>query len=137
MVQKVDEITTGIKNNEAELNKLLGLRGKNKIGISVGKDGVYFTRTFEANNNPAYLRKIKNVLKDKSSDAEFVAKVANARQYFLSKGVKQDDVDGVIEEVVTKLAKEDKSIINDIFGGSSLQALLGEAAAKVLRLERT
>jgi hypothetical protein len=136
MVQKVDEITTGIKNNEAELNKLLGLRGKNKIGISVGKDGVYFTRTFEANNNTAYLRKIKDVLKDKSSDAEFVAKIANARQYFLSKGVKQDDVDGVIEEVVTKLAKEDKSVINDIFGGSSMQARLGEGAAKVLRARK-
>ena len=136
MVQKVDEITTGIKNNEAELNKLLDLRGKNQIGLSVGKDGLYFTRTFEANNNPSYLRKIKNVLKDKSNDAEFIAKVANARQYFLSKGIKQEDVDGVIEEVVTKLAKEDKSVINDIFGGSSMQARLGEGSAKVLRTRK-
>ena len=132
VVQKVDEITTGIKNNEAELSKLLDLSGKNQLGLSVGKDGIYFTRTFEASNNPAYLRRIKKVLKDKSSDAEFVSKVAEARKYFLSKGVKQEDVDGVIEEVVSRLTKEDKSVINDIFGGSSMRSRLGEGAAKVL-----
>jgi hypothetical protein len=136
MVQKVDEITTGIKNNEAELNKLLGLRGKNQIGISVGKDGVYFTRTFEANNNPAYLKRIIKALDDKSSDAEFIAKIANARQYFLSKGVKQNDVDAVIEEIVTNLTKADKSIISDIFGGASMQAKLGKKAVKVLRTRK-
>ena len=133
MVQKVDDLKQTIKTNEKDINDLMGLTGDNRIGLSMGEDGVYFTRTFEANNNPAYLRKIKNVLKDKSTDAEFVSKVANARNYFLSKGVKQEDVDGVIEEVVSKLAKEDQGIIQDIFGGSSVKGLLGEAATKTLR----
>jgi hypothetical protein len=133
MVQKVDELKQTIKTNEKDINDLMGLTGDNRIGLSMGEDGVYFTRTFEANNNPAYLKKIKDVLKDKSTDAEFVSKVANARNYFLSKGVKQDDVDGLIEEVVSKLAKEDKGIIQDIFGGSSVKGLLGEAATKTLR----
>lgn len=133
MVQKVDDLKQTIKTNEKDINDLMGLTGDNRIGLSMGEDGVYFTRTFEANNNPAYLRKIKNVLKDKSTDSEFVSKVANARNYFLSKGVKQEDVDGVIEEVVSKLAKEDQGIIQDIFGGSSVKGLLGEAATKTLR----
>ena len=133
MVQKVDDLKQTIKTNEKDINDLMGLTGDNRIGLSMGEDGVYFTRTFEANNNPAYLRKIKNVLKDKSTDSEFVSKVANARNYFLSKGVKQEDVDGVIEEVVSKLAKEDQGIIQDIFGGSSIKGLLGEAATKTLR----
>jgi len=133
MVQKVDDLKQTIKTNEKDINDLMGLTGDNRIGLSMGEDGVYFTRTFEANNNPAYLNKIKDVLKDKSTDAEFVSKVANARNYFLSKGVRQEDVDGVIEEVVSKLAKEDQGIIQDIFGGSSVKGLLGEAATKTLR----
>ncbi|MEK9895015.1 MAG: hypothetical protein VW518_01130 [Burkholderiaceae bacterium] len=133
MVQSVDKLKQTIRDNESSINDLLGLSGKDRIGVSMGKDGVYFTRTFEANNNPAYLRKIKEVIKDKSTDAKFVSKVSNARNYFLKTGVEKDRVDGLIEKLVTKLSGEDKGIIQDIFDGIGKGSPATEKAIQTLR----
>lgn len=54
-----------IVNKEAEINKLLGLTGKDKIGLGFNNGDVYFTRMFEANNNPTYLKQIQKALKGK------------------------------------------------------------------------
>ena len=129
------KLTGQIKANEADINDGLGLTGKNRIGLSFGPDGIYFTRSFEAANNPQYYTKIKNALQNKDPDPIFVSKVDNARQYFISKGVKPQDVDGLIEEVVSKLSKEDTSIIGGIFDGlgSKAKSASAGAAVKVLK----
>ena len=124
-----------IKANEADINSMLGLTGKNRIGLSFGPEGIYFTRSFEAANNPQYYTKIKNALDNKNPDPVFVSKVDNARQYFISKGVKPQDVDGLIEEVVSKLSKKDTSIIGGIFDGlgSKAKSASASAAVKILK----
>ena len=127
-----------IKANEVDINNGLGLTGNNRIGLSFGPDGIYFTRSFEAANNPKYYKKIQNALENKDPDPIFVAKVDNARQYFISKGVKRQDVDGLIEEVVSKLSKstEDTAILGGIFDGLGNKAKSASASAAVKVLKK-
>ena len=130
--EAVDKLKLNIKQNEDKINDLLGLKGDARIGIGQGPDGIYFTRSFESSLNPSYLKKIKKALKGEKVDAEFLNKVNNARTYFLQKGVPENEVDGVIEAAVTKLAKDDKTIIDNILEGTLKSSSSPTVGSRVL-----
>lgn len=114
-----------IKENEDTINGYLNLPKGKELGFGRKNGEMYLTRTFLSNNDPSYLKKIRNALDGKKVDAEFVSKVENARQYLRAntKGVVDDDtIDGMIKAMVTRLAKPSEadpilnlgSIIDDI-----------------------
>ena len=129
-VNLVGGISRLIKSNEAEINGLLGLKGKNKIGLGHGPDGFYLTRFYEASNNPSYLKKIRKALDSKGSDIDFIRKVENARSYFREKGVEANQIDGLIESMVLRLSKEDRGLLDNIFEGHGSQL---DKSLKVLK----
>mgnify|MGYP003133600752 CR=1 FL=1 len=130
-VSKVDSIKKLSSSNESEINNLLGLKGKHKIGFNHGKDGFYLTRFYEASNNPTYLKNIRKALDGSNSvDTKFIGKVENARDYFRNKGIPENNIDGVIESMVLRLSKEDRGLLDNIFEGHGQQA---DQALRVLK----
>ena len=130
-VTKVDSIKKLISSNESEINNLLGLKGKHKIGFNHGKDGFYLTRFYEASNNPTYLKNIRKALDGSNSvDTNFIGKVENARNYFRNKGIPENNIDGVIESMVLRLSKEDRGLLDNIFEGHGQKA---DQALRVLK----
>ena len=105
-----------IVNKEAEINKLLGLTGKDKIGLGFNNGDVYFTRMFEAVNNPTYLKQIQKALKGEKVDSSFISKVENAKNYLRNKGVPEDELEGTIMGMVTRLsgAKEEGLFLSNL-----------------------
>jgi len=98
-----------IGDNEEKINDLLGLTGEERLGFARKGNKMYLTRTFEANNNVAYLKRIKRALRGEL-DGEFLSKVDGARKHIRSKlhkdsDISDDEINGMIEYLVTRLAK--------------------------------
>ena len=139
--KKADEIKRIISNNEAKINKMLGLKGENKIGLGFNDGDVYFTRTFEANNNPAYLKKILKATKGEKVDADFIRRVEGARVYFRNNGWKNatnEELDGAIVHLVRRLSGEEGSLVRKIWetGDGGIDQGLAKQAAKVLKARK-
>ena len=145
--RKADEIKDIITRNESKINSMLGLKGNDKIGLGFNDGDVYFTRTFEANNNPAYLKKIIKATefnpkdKGKKVDADFIKKVEDARAYFRKKGWKNatnDELDGAIVHLVKRLSGDEQSLIRKMWdeGDSGLDKGIASQAAKILRKKK-
>ena len=139
--KKADEIKRIISNNEAKINKMLGLKGENKIGLGFNDGDVYFTRTFEANNNPAYLKKILKATKDEKVDADFIRRVEGARVYFRNNGWKNatnEELDGAIVHLVRRLSGEEGSLVRKIWetGDGGIDQGLAKQAAKILKARK-
>tara|TARA_R110000751_G_scaffold289367_1_gene395591 strand:+ start:505 stop:4611 length:4107 start_codon:yes stop_codon:yes gene_type:complete len=143
---KADQIKKLITTNESKINDMLGLSGENKIGLGFNGGDTYFTRTFEANNNPAYLDMIQKAMegtlkRNVPKNADFITKVENARTYFRSNGMSKatdEELDGAIMQLVKKLSGEDKGIVSKILDGTEGRAFKGLAsqAAKVLKTRK-
>ena len=117
----LNKARVAIEDNEGQLNKLLGIEGTDAaLGLN-RKDGqLYISRTLLANNDPRYLARIQEILKDgkvsrmaglgkdKKLTAEFLAKVEGARKDLrkvVDSDVTDDQIDNIIEEMVKRLAK--------------------------------
>jgi len=124
-----------IVNKEAEINKLLGLTGKDKIGLGFNNGDVYFTRMFEANNNPTYLKQIQKALKGKKVDSSFISKVEGARNYLRGKKVPEAEIDGTIAAMVRRLSgTKEEGLLSNMFEGMSKEIEgVSSRAAQVLR----
>ena len=147
----VEEKRRLIMSNESKIKDLLGIDGE--LGLAANKEGgVYFTRTFEANNNPAYLKRVRNALSGRASDdpvdAEFLGKIQRARTYFddlipedtvarlAQEGqtvTRQQVIDGVIESEVSKLSKENRSVLSSIFQGAPIPKGASQEIVKIMR----
>jgi len=146
--KKADEIKTLIADNEYKINKMLGLKGKNQVGLGFNDGDVYFTRSFEANNNPKFLKEINKAIEGESMDADFIRRVEGARRYFRSLNVNKDgtpsmtddEVDGAIKVLVQRLAgkSDDSSLINKIWNDADGNQIsnLSNQAAKVLKARK-
>jgi hypothetical protein len=146
MIEAAALVRRTIDANEAKINKLLGLTGDDKIGLGFKKGEVYFTRSFEAVNNPSYLKQIKTALEFKGTgedwvklyDSDFLAKVQNARNYLKENGVPEKDIDNTISSMVANLSGSDgKSLLSDMFKNVSNTEGLTSRAAQVLRKRKT
>ena len=124
-----------IVNKEAEINKLLGLTGKDKIGLGFNNGDVYFTRMFEAVNNPTYLKQIQKALKGKKVDSSFISKVEGARNYLRGKGVPEAEIDGTIAAMVRRLSgSKEEGLLSNMFEGMAVELdAVSSRAAQVLR----
>ena len=100
---QADIVKATIANKESQLNKLLGLTGKDKVGLGFNNGDVYFTRMFEAVNNPTYLKQIQKALKGEKVDSSFIAKVEGAKNYLRDKGVPEEEIESTIMAMVTRL----------------------------------
>jgi hypothetical protein len=123
-----------IVNKEAEINKLLGLTGKDKIGLGFNNGDVYFTRMFEANNNPTYLKQIQKALKGKKVDSSFVTKVEGAKSFLRSKGVPEEELDSTIVTMVRRLSgSKEEGLLSNMFEGMAVEVnAVSSKAAQVL-----
>jgi hypothetical protein len=137
-----------ITENEEKINNLLGLTGKERLGFTREGKHMYLTRTFEANNNVAYLKRIKRALEEDKPkhwgkvDAEFITKVAEARKHIRNNLHKDSDlsdkeVDGMIEYLVTRLAKPKETefilSVTNILDNIVTKDKLGSAASLILK----
>ena len=135
---KLDGFKATIVNNESRINDLLGLSGKDRIGLGFNNGTVYLTRTFEANNNPGYLRNVLKYTKGKTNKKvteKFEERVEGAREHFKKKFPKasEDELDGIIVHLVQRLSSADAPIIRNIwegFGGAGTG--IGSQVTKVL-----
>ena len=135
---KLDSFKATIVNNESRINDLLGLSGKDRIGLGFNNGTVYLTRTFEANNNPGYLRNVLKYTKGKTNKKvteKFEERVEGAREHFKKKFPKasEDELDGIIVHLVQRLSSADAPIIRNIwegFGGAGTG--IGSQVTKVL-----
>lgn len=145
--KKADQIKDIITRNESNINRMLGLKGDKQIGLGFNDGDVYFTRTFEANNNPAYLKKIIKATefnpkdKGKKIDADFIKKVEDARVYFRNNGWKdatKDELDGAIVHLVRRLSGDEQSLIRKMWdeGDVGLDSGIASQAAKVLKQKK-
>ena len=135
---KLDGFKATIVNNESKINDLLGLSGKDRIGVGFNNGTVYITRTFEANNNPGYLRNVLKYTKGKASKKvteKFEERIEGAREYFKKKFPKagEDEIDGLIVHLVQRLSSADAPILRNIWEGfNSGGSGMGSQAMKVL-----
>jgi len=118
VLEALEEVGKNISANEDKLNKVLGLKGKKKLGVNRDKGKFYITRSFEAVNNPAYLEKIREAVsagvdetKRAKVDADFLAKVDDAREAIrkVSPNMKAENVDDTIVHMVRRLSGETES----------------------------
>ena len=128
-----NEIKEYIKKNEETFNIAAGLEGQSKLGIGHKNGEAYFTRFYEAENNPAYLELVKKALYSKEGDkitwskaksSEIINRVTNMRKQLEKKGVPVEKHDEVILGIVKNLAKGE----NDLFTDAVV-----EASTKVVR----
>ena len=128
-----NEIKEYIKKNEETFNIAAGLEGQSKLGIGHKNGEAYFTRFYEAENNPAYLELVKKALYAKEGDkitwskaksSEIINRVTNMRKQLEKKGVPVEKHDEVILGIVKNLAKGE----NDLFTDAVV-----EASTKVVR----
>ena len=138
---QIDEFRNIVESNEARINQDLGLTGSNALGVGFKDSGeIYITRAFESTDNPAYLKKIRNVLLGRTEntpvDASFIDRVNKARDYLLQQitsdpsstkakeflalsGAEQKaQLDYAIEKMVMNLSGDNKSFIKNIIDGS-------------------
>ena len=133
-----------ITENEEKINNLLGLTGDERLGFTREGQHMYLTRTFEANNNVAYLKRIQRALRGdkprrwRKLDAEFLTKVKKAKDYIRSKNsdLSNDEVDGMIEYLVTRLSKpkETEFILSatNLLDNLVMKEQVGSAASLIL-----
>ena len=140
MLEQVNKLKTTISNKESEINKLLGLSEKDKIGLGFNKGEVYFTRMFEASNNPKYLKEIKKALEyvpwsGKKVNTTFLSKIENARNMLRKQGVEEKDLNGTIMTIVERLSgKESGGLLNNLFENMAVEVgKTSSKAAQVLR----
>ena len=125
-----NEIKEYIKKNEETFNIAAGLEGQSKLGVGHKNGEAYFTRFYEAENNPAYLQQIRNALSgdrvtwSKAKSSEIINRVNNMRDQLGKRGVAAEDQDEVILGIVKNLAKGE----NDLFTDAVV-----EASTKVVR----
>jgi len=132
---QADIIKATIANKESQLNKLLGLTGKDKIGLGFNNGDVYFTRMFEAVNNPTYLKQIQKALKGEKVDSSFIAKVEGARNFFRGKGVPEEEIDGAIAVMVRRLSgTKEEGLLSNMFEGMAKE--VGETSSKAAQVLR-
>ena len=121
MKAAADEFRKFIPSNEKLINRAAGFKGNARLGIQ-HKDGeVYFTRFYEAENNPAYLRKIRNAIQGKGfawgkeADPVIKKKIEDMREYLDDIGIKDKNVqDGQMEAMLRSLAKSDGDLFTDV-----------------------
>jgi len=130
-IKVADEIKEYIKKNEETFNIAAGLKGKNKLGFGQKEGEAYFTRFYEAENNPAYLQQIRNALSgdrvtwSKAKSSEIINRVNNMRDQLGKQGVESaQEQDRVILAMVKNLAKGE----NDLFTDAVV-----EASTKIVR----
>jgi hypothetical protein len=140
MLEQVNKLKTTISNKESEINKLLGLSEKDKIGLGFNKGEVYFTRMFEASNNPKYLKEIKKALgyvpwSGKKVNTTFLSKIENAKNMLRNQGVEEKDLNGTIMTIVERLSgKESGGLLNNLFENMAVEVgKTSSKAAQVLR----
>lgn len=156
---KLDEVRNLIETNQATLNSELGLTGKKQLGVDYKNGQIYLTRTFEATDNPEYLKSIRKALEGKSDpvvDAEFIAKVDNARTYLrnlmvsnpnsvsakmfsmLTPEQQASKIDSTIYDMVQNLSGENKTLVTKLLDGTVNSSVddVSRALVKVLKARK-
>ena len=140
----IDNAKLMIDGNEAKLNNLLNLPEGKGLGFNRRDGETYLTRTFEASNNPVYLKRMQQALKGQKVDGAFLAKVENGRDFFKgytnpdgSQKFSSDEIDGMIEHLVANLAKPKETEVilsmTGILDNLVAQSRTGTASAAILR----
>jgi hypothetical protein len=124
IADRLDALNEIIVRNERRINQELGLTGQDRLGYAFKSDGeIYYTRTFDAVNNPSYLKDIQKAINGSSrATADTVSRVEGARRFFtesifgdhrtyvsLSRNEK-DSIDGIILDAVKNLNKTPESL---------------------------
>ena len=135
---KLDEFKSTIVSNESKINDLLGLSGKDRIGLGFNNGTVYLTRTFEANNNPGYLRDVLKVIKGKASKKvteRLEERIVGAKEHLKKQlpDANDDQLNGLVVHLVQRLSGADAPILRNIWEGFNAGASgMGSQAMKVL-----
>ena len=116
-----DNFTTFTKRNEKLINQAAGFKGNARLGVQ-HKDGeAYFTRFYEAENNPAYLRKIRNAIQDKGfawgkeADPVIAKKIEDMRTYLEKIGITDTNIQNEqMEAMLRSLSKSDGDLFSDV-----------------------
>jgi len=146
ITDRLDALNEIIVRNERRINQELGLTGQDRLGYAFKSDGeIYYTRTFDAVNNPSYLKDIQRAINGSSkATADTVSRVEGARRFFtesifgdhrtygsLSRNEK-DSIDGIILDAVRNLNKTPESLdfILEAFGGAMKGRGFGDKVLK-------
>jgi len=127
----VDEIRKYIPKNQETFNIAAGLEGNSKLGFGQKKGEVYFTRFFEAENNPAYFQRVKKALYSKEGNRvpwskarskEIKNRIDNMRiELEKKKIVNREKQDEIILGIVSSLAKGESDLFTDALVKSSVK----------------
>ena len=146
ITDRLDALNEIIVRNERRINQELGLTGQDRLGYAFKSDGeIYYTRTFDAVNNPSYLKDVQRAINGKSkATADTVSRVEGARRFFtesifgdhrtyvsLSRNEK-DSIDGIILDAVRNLNKTPESLdfILEAFGSAVRKGGFGDKVLK-------
>ena len=146
ITDRLDALNEIIVRNERRINQELGLTGQDRLGYAFKSDGeIYYTRTFDAVNNPSYLKDVQRAINGKSkATADTVSRVEGARRFFtesifgdhrtygsLSRNEK-DSIDGIILDAVRNLNKTPESLdfILEAFAGAMKGRGFGDKVLK-------
>ena len=156
-----DDLMVVIEKNEGNLNRSLGLKGENRLGVVFRKDGEpYYTRTFEAQGNMDYYKRIEDFIERGRLGRAFVRTfkgqgpissdtvvlVQDARNHFARKlegstsyskldDTQQGRIDGLILDLVESLASKGRgNLFDDIVGLSGGRSgYSGKQVSEVLK----
>lgn len=144
----IDDVKKIIEKNQAEINRGLGLTGRNKIGAQYQNGEVYFTRTYSIANDPAEAKRIMAAIKNKDVknikvSAEDYRRIDNAEQYLKSKipqgNMTADEynshIKGVMESIINRVRPTEKGVLDSLFSPVDINGIIygTKTSQKVLK----
>ena len=144
----IDDVKKTIEKNQAEMNRGLGLTGRNQIGAQYQNGEVYFTRTYSIANDPAEAKRIMASIKNKDVkntkvSPEDYRRIDNAEQYLKSKipqgNMTADEynshIKGVMESIINRVRPTDKGVLDSLFSPTDINGIIHgtKTSQKVLK----
>lgn len=144
----IDDVKKTIEKNQAEINRGLGLTGRNQIGAQYQNGEVYFTRTYSIANDPAEAKRIMAAIKNKDVkntkvSAEDYRRIDNAEQYLKSKipqgNMTADEynshIKGVMESIINRVRPTEKGVLDSLFSPVDINGIIyaTKTSQKVLK----
>jgi len=144
----IDDVKKIIEKNQAEINRGLGLTGRNQIGAQYQNGEVYFTRTYSIANDPAEAKRIMAAIKNKDVNnvkvsADDYRRIDNAEQYLKSKipqgNMTADEynshIKGVMEAIINRVRPTEKGVLDSLFSPVDINGIIygTKTSQKVLK----
>ena len=144
----INDVKKTIEKNQAEINRGLGLTGRNQIGAQYQNGEVYFTRTYSIANDPAEAKRIMAAIKNKDVkntkvSPEDYRRIDNAEQYLKSKipqgNMTADEynshIKGVMESIINRVRPTDKGVLDSLFSPTDINGIIygTKTSQKVLK----